>query len=291
MCWAENDGRLVFRHANPWGLADERLRTRVRLPMIQAIDLTKTFHPPRGKPVEAVRSVSFTVQPGEVYGLLGPNGAGKTSLLRMLGTIITPTSGHCLVDGARSDADPEAVRRRVGFMSGNTKLYRRLSGRETLRYFGRLHGMAAESLEARIEELIGAFNLEAFVDRRCDSYSTGQMQRVSIARVMLHDPPVLILDEPTLGLDIMSSRTMLDFVGAARDRGCAVIFSTHYMTEAELLCDRIGFIYAGRLLAEGTTAELYTQTGTTNLKDAFLNMADEADAAGPMSDSETEPKA
>ena len=143
-------------------------------------------------------------------------------------------------------------------MSGNTKLYRRLSGRETLRYFGRLHGIADPAIALRIEELIVAFDLADFVDRRCDSYSTGQMQRVSIARVMLHDPPVLILDEPTLGLDIMSSRTMLDFVGSARDRGTAVIFSTHYMTEAELLCDRIGFLYAGRLMAEGTTDSLCT---------------------------------
>lgn len=246
--------------------------------MIQAVDLTKTFHPPRGKPVEAVRAVNFEVAPGEVYGLLGPNGAGKTSLLRMLGTIITPTSGHCAVGGLSSVDDPVGVRRRVGFMSGNTKLYRRLSGRETLRYFGRLHGIADDALAARIDELIGAFDLTDFIDRRCDSYSTGQMQRVSIARVMLHDPPVLILDEPTLGLDIMSSRTMLDFVGQARDRGTAVIFSTHYMTEAELLCDRIGFLYAGRLLAEGTTDQLYAQTGAANLKDAFLSMADAADA-------------
>ena len=248
--------------------------------MLAADNLVKTFAGANGVQVPAVRGVSFNVKAGEVYGLLGPNGAGKTSLLRMLGTLITPTEGHAAVDGFRSDTAPEELRRRIGFMSGNTRLYRRLTGRETLHYFGRLHGMPEADIAPRIDTLITAFDLAGFVDRRCGDYSTGQMQRVSIARVMLHDPPVLILDEPTLGLDIMSSRTMLDFVGDARDRGRAVVFSTHYMTEAELLCDRIGFLYAGRLLATGTTAELLERTATANLKDAFLQLADAADHAG-----------
>jgi len=251
--------------------------------MIQAVGLEKTFHPPRGQPIKAVDGVSFEVTPGEVFGLLGPNGAGKTSLLRMLGTIITPSGGHCIVNGQRTDESPEAVRKSIGFMSGNTKLYRRLSGREMLKYFGRLYGMADDAIAKRTEELIAAFDLSSFVDRRCESYSTGQAQRVSIARVMLHEPPVLILDEPTLGLDIMSSRAILDFVTASKEQGLCVIFSTHYMTEAELLCDRIGFLYAGQLMAEGTKEKLYEQTGCDNLKDAFLAMADDAEgAAAPV---------
>jgi len=258
--------------------------------VIDVVGLEKTFTPPRGKPVQAVRGVSFEVAAGEVFGLLGPNGAGKTTLLRMLGTIITPSKGHCVVDGVRTDEAPQAVRQRIGFMSGNTKLYRRLSGREMLAYFGRLYGMTEQAIAQRTDELIEAFDLSGFIDRRCESYSTGQAQRVSIARVTLHEPPVLILDEPTLGLDIMSSRTILDFILDSKQTGQCVVFSTHYMTEAELLCDRIGFIYDGRLMAQGTQQALYEQTGQGNLKDAFLSMADQAQAAGPQ-DGESTSKA
>ncbi len=242
--------------------------------MIRSRGLTKTFQTGRGRMVHAVRHVDLEVFAGEIFGLLGPNGAGKTTLLRMLGTIISPTDGECFIDGLCARTDPQAVRHSIGFLSGNTKLYKRLTARELLFYFGRLHGLEDAHIARRIDELAGLLDMKAFLDRRCETFSTGQAQRVSIARVILHDPPVLILDEPTLGLDIMSSRTILDFILHARSRDHCIIFSTHYMTEAELLCDRIGFLYAGRIIAVGTQPDLFQQTGTTNLKDAFLFMAD-----------------
>lgn len=246
--------------------------------MIEAVELTKVFHPPRAEPVQAVRRVSFRVGRGEVFGLLGPNGAGKTTLLRMLGTIIQPTSGHALVDGLRTGEDAHEVRRRIGFLSGNTKLYGRLTPVEVLGYFGRLYGLSRQDVRRRTAELVSLLDLKPFKNRRCETLSTGQLQRVSIARVLLHDPPVLILDEPTLGLDIMSSTTILDFIGERREQGRSIIFSTHYMTEAELLCDRVGLIHDGRVLAMGSMKELYETTGTTNLKDAFLRAVASAEA-------------
>mgnify|MGYP001046518293 CR=1 FL=1 len=241
--------------------------------MIEAVGLTKTFTTFRGKTVTAVSSASFRVQPGEVFGLLGPNGAGKTTLLRMLGHIIVPTSGYCVIKGVRSDQALDEIRRHIGFHSGNTKLYGRLTARETLRYFGQLSGMSTADIDARTKELAHTLAFEDLLDRRCDTLSTGQLQKVSIARVILHDPQVLILDEPTLGLDILTSQAVLKFITDARARGRAVILSTHYLTEAEILCDRIGFIHAGKIMAEGTRQELYAQTGTQNLNDAFMALA------------------
>lgn len=240
--------------------------------MIEACALQKTFFPPRGEPIEAVKDASFTVAEGEVFGLLGPNGAGKTTVLRMLGTIIRPTAGQCRIAGYRTDQAPHEVRKRVGFLSGNTRLYGRLSAEEVLWYFGRLYRMPGTGIAARISALADALDMHGFIKRRCDTLSTGQLQKVSIARVLLHDPPVLILDEPTLGLDIVTSQAVFEFIAAAKERGSAIIFSTHYMTEAELLCDRVGLIYAGRILAMGTKESLYAGTGTTNLKDAFLEL-------------------
>lgn len=241
--------------------------------MIEAQDLWKVFHTGHGKTVEAVRGATFEVAPGEIFGLIGPNGAGKTTLLRMLGAIIMPTSGVCRVAGYRTDAAPHDVRRHIGFLSGNTKLYGRLTIRELLRYFGRLYGMDEGTIRRRIEELVASLDMGGFADRRCESLSTGQTQRVSIARVLLHDPPVLILDEPTLGLDILSSRTILKFIHDAKLRGHSIVFSTHYMSEAEILCDRIGFIHAGSLLAIGPKRQIFEQTGADNLIDAFLALA------------------
>ena len=248
--------------------------------MIRAEHLNKTYHGPRGKTVEAVRDASFEIGKGEIFGLLGPNGAGKTTLLRMLGTIIAPTSGSCWIAGANTAENPDAVRRKIGFLSGNTKLYGRLTVRELLRYFGRLYEMDDNAIASRTEELSSLLGMEDFCDQRCETLSTGQTQRASIARVILHDPAILILDEPTLGLDIMSSRTILEFISDARARGHSIIFSTHYMTEAERLCDRIGLIHNGSILALGTKEDLYAQTETDNLQDAFLAMVqgDEATA-------------
>ncbi len=238
--------------------------------LIEADSLRKEFRGPKGRLIEAVRGASLSVARGEIFGLLGPNGAGKTTLLRMLGTIITPTSGEVRIGGTRASAAPEAARRQIGFLSGNTKLYGRLTGRELLRYFGRLYGMDDAAIAARTAELSAMLDMGGFIDQRCETLSTGQTQKVSIARVILHDPAVLILDEPTLGLDIMTNRAILEFIRGARERGHAIIFSTHYMTEAEALCDRIGLIHRGALLAVDTTQELFRRTSTSNLQDAFL---------------------
>lgn len=242
--------------------------------MLVADKVWKIFQASRGRVVEAVRGVSLTVARGEIFGLIGPNGAGKTTLLRMLGAILTPTSGYCQVAGYRTDENPHSVRRHIGFLSGNTRLYGRLTVREVLRYFGRLYGLDEERIERRSSELIEAFEMASFADRRCDTLSTGQTQRASISRVLLHDPEVLILDEPTLGLDIMSSRTILEFIHEAKLKGHSIVFSTHYMTEAEMLCDRIGLIHIGSLLAVGTKVQLFDRTHTDNLVDAFLSLVD-----------------
>jgi len=245
--------------------------------LIESDHLTKTFNEHSRNPVHAVKGVSIRVAKGEIYGLLGPNGAGKTTALRMLATIITPTSGSCRVAGYEAATQPEEVRRRIGFMSGNTKLYQRLSVHELLVYFGRLYNMEQQAIEKRIAVLTEVLNMGDFMDRRCGALSTGQSQKTSIARVILHDPPLLILDEPTLGLDIMTSRNILQFIKDARTRGHSIIFSTHYMSEAEQLCDRIGFIHQGELLVEGTQSELFEQSGTGNLSDAFFAMVKNAE--------------
>lgn len=244
------------------------------MPQVEARELRKAYHLSRGRTVEAVRGASFSVESGEIFGLLGPNGAGKTTLLRMLGTIITPTGGECRIMGTPTREHPDAVRRHIGFLSGNTKLYGRMTGREILRYFGRLYGMPEEAIGRRTEALCDLFQMEDFIGRRCETLSTGQTQRLSIARVLLHDPPVLIMDEPTLGLDIMSSRTIIEFIRDAKARGKAVIFSTHYMTEAESLCDRIALMHEGRIFAEGTLGELLERTGARDLQAAFLAIID-----------------
>lgn len=238
--------------------------------LIRAEGLRKEFPAPRGGSIVAVADASFEVGAGEIFGLLGPNGAGKTTLLRMLATIIRPTSGRCWIADRAADTAPHAARKHVGFLSGNTKLYGRLTPRELLRYFGRLYEMRDDVIAARTDELARSMDMSSFLDRRCDTLSTGQTQKVSIARVLLHDPDVLILDEPTLGLDIMARNAILSFIEAAKARNHSIIFSTHDMSEAELLCDRVGIIYSGELLAIAALQALYERTGTHNLHDAFL---------------------
>lgn len=245
--------------------------TETRL-AIEARGLHKTFHDPQRGTVEAVKGVDLACRQGEIYGLLGPNGAGKTTTLRMLSTILAPTSGRAFLDGVDVVAEPLEARRRIGFLSTSTGLYPRLTARETLLYFGKLHGLEGEALEERVEEVIDAFEMRAFADGRCEGFSTGQKQKVSIARAVLHDPPVLILDEPTTGLDILAAATMVEFIDARRHEGTCVLFSTHIMSEAERLCDRIGVIHGGRLLDEGTKEELAERTGETFLDGIFTTL-------------------
>ena len=249
--------------------------------MIRTEQLRKVYYPPRTDPVEAVKSATLSVEPGEIFGLLGPNGAGKTTLLRMLGTIIVPTSGYCWIAGLRTDQNPDEVRQHIGFLSGNTKLYGRLTAHEELRFFGRLHGLSRQRIEQRTAELCEMLGMAEFINRRCDTLSTGQGQKVSIARVLLHDPEVLILDEPTTGLDIMTCQTILSFIRASKSTGRSIIFSTHYMTEAEILCDRLALIHRGEILAIGTKEHLYDETGCGNLTDAFVRMVSDERVVSP----------
>jgi sodium transport system ATP-binding protein len=222
----------------------------------------------------AVDGLTLEVAAGEIYGLLGPNGAGKTTALRMIAGLLVPTGGTVRVMGHDVARETDAAKARLGFLTGSTGLYARLTAREVLVFFGRVQGMGPDLLERRIAEVAGQLALERLLDRRCEGLSTGEKQRVSVARAVLHDPPVLVLDEPTNGLDVLASRFLRVLVQSERDRGKAVIFSTHYLAEAELLCDRIGLMYRGRLLREGKPVELRTATGASSLEEAFLSMVE-----------------
>ncbi len=227
--------------------------------------------------VQAVSDLSFRVERGEIVGLLGPNGAGKTTALRILATLLTPDTGTVRVDGVDALADPVEARSRLGYQTGDTGLYERLTPREFLRYFGQLHGIAKAPLESRLSTLVDAFGVSEFADRPCSTLSTGQKQRVTLARTMLHDPPAIVLDEPTSGLDIVSSAFILDRLREAAANGHAVLFSTHVLSEVELLCDRVVVIHRGRERASGTIEELLELTGEAQLSRAFLSLVDAAD--------------
>jgi sodium transport system ATP-binding protein len=226
---------------------------------------TKRFHD-----AVAVEDLTFEVRPGEIYGLIGPNGAGKTTTLRMLAGLMRPSAGSLEVCGHDVTLRPMEARASLGILTGSTALYARLTVLEVLRYFGALYGLPRPTVARRVEELSRTFGFEAILGRRCGSLSTGERQRVSLARATLHDPAVLILDEPTAGLDVLASRFVADFIRTARASGRAILFSTHYMAEAELLCDRIGLLHRGRLLREGTPAELRAGTAARSLEEAFL---------------------
>ena len=240
--------------------------------MIEATQIGKVFKDKKRGVVRAVDSISFRCQPGKIYGLLGANGAGKTTTLRMLATILQPSSGTALVAGFDVIREPEKVRANVGFLSTATALYGRLTSREMVEYFGRLNGMEGERLCKAVDTLFHALDMESFEDRRCEKLSTGMKQKVSIARTLVHDPPVMIFDEPTVGLDVMTARSIVSFIRQCRERGKTVIFSTHVMSEAEKLCDRIGIIHNGRLLAEGTLEELRRSSGKSDLEDIFIGI-------------------
>src|SRR5580658_9219561 len=238
--------------------------------MIEAQRLCKVFQNKKRGEVRAVNDISFICKPGQIYGLLGANGAGKTTTLRMLATILEPTSGTARVAGFDLMKDPENVRANVGFLSTATALYGRLTAQEMVEYFGRLYGLDDPTIERRINEIFTRLEMTDFRDRRCDKLSTGMKQKVSIARTLVHDPPVMIFDEPTGGLDVMAARTILGFIRECRERGKTVVFSTHVMSEAEKLCDTIGIIHQGRLLAEGTLAELRARYAHQDLEDIFM---------------------
>jgi len=244
--------------------------------MIQALKLSKVFPATKKtKEVRAVNAVSFECQAGQIYGLLGANGAGKTTTLRMLATILEPTSGTAKVAGYDIIEDAEKVRMNVGFLSTATALYGRLTARELVEYFGRLHGIDGDALSKSVENLFTALDMDGYRDRRCDKLSTGMKQKVSIARTLVHDPPVMIFDEPTVGLDVMAARAIANFIRQCRERGKTVIFSTHVMSEAAKLCDRIGIIHGGEILEEGTLEQLRARHSKEDLEDIFVEVVGE----------------
>jgi len=240
--------------------------------MIEARGLSKRFQDKKRGEIRAVDNVSFTCQPGKIYGLLGANGAGKTTTLRMLATILEPTDGTAVVSGYDIVEQPEKVRANVGFLSTATALYPRLTAQELVEYFGRLNGLDEPTLKKRVDDIFDRLDMNGFRDRRCDKLSTGMKQKTSIARTLVHDPPVMIFDEPTTGLDVMTARTIISFISDCRDRGKTIIFSTHIMSEVERLCDHIGIIHDGKLLAEGTVSGLRSKYSEHNLEEIIVRV-------------------
>lgn len=240
--------------------------------MIVAEGLGKKFRDKNRGVIHAVENLSFRCTPGQVYGLLGANGAGKTTALRLLATILAPTSGTARVADFDIRREPEKARRHLGFLSTATALYGRLTALEMVEYFGCLYGLDAATVRQRTLALFERLDVNAFRDRRCEDLSTGMKQRVSIARTLVHDPPVMIFDEPTSGLDVISARTIVAFIRECRQNGKTVVFSTHVMSEAENLCDIVGIIHNGRLLAEGTLPELRARYGHKDLEEIFMQV-------------------
>ncbi len=245
--------------------------------MIRVDGLGKAFLDYRRGWVPAVEGVSFDCVPGEIFGLLGPNGAGKTTTLRILSTVLRPTSGRALVAGHDVVKEPEAVRARIGYMSASTNIYDRMTAWELVDYFGQLYGLGPERLRERMESVFSWLQMDDFRDILCAKLSTGMRQKVSIARAIVHDPPVLIFDEPTSGLDVLVARAVLRKILELRDAGKTILFSTHSMSEVELLCSRVAIIHRGRLQAEGTPNGLLEQFGQPNLEELFFALVERAD--------------
>lgn len=257
--------------------------------MIEIKDLAKTFaydkkeakkkkgkkakDPREGEGVfHAVKDVSFSCEPGKVLGLLGPNGAGKTTTLRMLSTALKPTAGQILIDGKDVTTDPLYAQRMIGFLSGKTGLYHRLSVQENVEYFGRMHGLKKKELALRIDEIFTLLDMHSFAAKRADDLSTGMAQRASIARAVIHNPKVLVFDEPTTGLDVISAKTVLDFIESYRGTDMSVIFSTHHLHEVEQLCDQVCLIDLGETKFFGSTEDFAKQSEHGDLYGAFLNL-------------------
>ena len=238
--------------------------------MIEAQELTKHF-----KRLVAVDTVSFACHDGEIFGLLGPNGAGKTTLLRLLATVLEPTAGTALVDGLDVRKESGRVRARIGLLVETAGLYARFTPREHLRFYGRLQGLDGSQLEQRINAVLEMLEMADFADRRAEGFSIGMYRRVILGEALIHAPPNVILDEPTAGLDVMSTRTVRALITRFRDEGRCVLLSTHLMGEAQRLCDRVAIIHRGRLQVMGTPADLIAQTGAADLEEAFVRIVGE----------------
>jgi sodium transport system ATP-binding protein len=238
--------------------------------MIRVESLAKSF----GK-VRAVTDVSFVAENGRITGLLGPNGAGKTTTLRMISTLVAPSAGSARVDDCDVRADPLAARARLGILTDARGLYARLTARENIAYYGALRGMPQAALDASIARLAEWLELAPLLDRRTDGFSQGERMKVAIARSLVHDPPNVVLDEPTNGLDVMTTRNLRDVIRRLRDEGKCVLFSSHVMQEVSALCDVIVIVAHGVVVARGTAAELLTMSGCSNLEDAFVALTGE----------------
>lgn len=246
---------------------------------VVAEGLRKTFLDAGRGEIHAVDGVDFECRAGEIFGLLGANGAGKTTTLRMLSTVLRPTGGSARVLDHDVVREPEAVRRSLGFHSASTALYPRLTARETLEFFARVNRYPRKRVDERVAQLVDRFGLGEYADARVDRLSSGMKQKVAIARTVAHDPPVLIFDEPTVGLDVLNAMDLLRVVEDLRDEGKTVLFSTHIMSEAERICDRIAILHRGRILAEGTLAEMRAASGLHYLQDIFVRYVQDAGTA------------
>jgi len=235
--------------------------------MIEVQNLHKSF----GK-VHAVKGISFSARDGEITGLLGPNGAGKTTTLRMLYSLLPPDEGQIRIDGLDPANDAIAIKRTLGVVPDSRGLYTRLTARENIRYYGQLHGMDPTALKQRLDELTETLQMGDFIDRRTEGFSQGQRVKVAIARAMLHQPRTVLLDEPSNGLDVMSTRALREYIRSLKTGGHCVVLSTHIMQEVAALCDRIVIIAEGRIAADGSPEELLRQSGETSLEDAFVSL-------------------
>jgi sodium transport system ATP-binding protein len=247
--------------------------------MIHACGLTKYYNDLRRGQLVALDDVSFHARPGQIYGLLGPNGAGKTTALRILSTVLRPSAGTATVNGYDVVRQSEAVRRQIGFVSANTAVYDRMTGWEMVEYFGRLHGMAPAALAPRMEQIFERLQMNDIRDVLGAKMSTGMRQKVSVARAIVHDPPVLIFDEATAGLDVLVARALLNTVAELREQGKCIVFSTHIMREAEKLCDCVAILHRGCVLAEGSLAELRQEHREHDLEELFFQLISRHDAA------------
>ena len=247
--------------------------------MISIKNLTKTFQTGR-RSLLAVDDVSLDVERGEVYGLLGPNGAGKTTMMRMILGLLKPDSGYAEIAGYRSDQQPDEVKRSVGFVSASAGVYQWLTGREMLAFFGDIYGLENAQIDSRIQELSKILSLDGFLDQGCATLSTGQKQRLSLARALIHDPPVMILDEPTLGLDVVGSQVIFNYIDVLKQRTKAIILCTHRLEQAQRICSRFGLLHEGKKVLEGTMQDLQNQTGKKDLVEMFVGLLDDRQDGG-----------
>lgn len=247
--------------------------------MLKLSNLRKVFLDRKSNEIEAVKGLTLDVEAGKILGLLGMNGAGKSTTLRMLSTVINPTSGHVLLDGVNMHENPMEVRRSIGFLSGSTGLYKRLTARETISWFAQLNGMTKTAINQRIDELVELLNMSEFIDRKCEKLSTGQKQKVNIGRTIIHDPSLLILDEATTGLDVVAKQSIIDFIKHMKNEKRVILFSTHHMDEVHELCDTIAVLNKGELIGAGTTDAVLGSQKCKSLGELFGRYAEKIGAS------------